>query len=267
MCPVLVRLAGPNFQNYESAALIQIILKSIEDVTSANRRIQLKGRTTELLRINYDPSSEHFSSIKSRMVHLLCHQPVDYEALETLLCPLVASNPRAFFNVDPSTLRNTKQLTEEDGYNSWIWGLSGIKKFKPKTGRRSEEMTAGVLQAVRDRCLKAYPRSALLRNPRELQSLPHHDLQHILDWSLYEKQTGLGVKLMECFNDLSLSPDDQEDLIERVLFRYKRANPKEMYGQDGAVEKDGAVVNRVDVDSINRFKDQSDSEDDGGVKL
>ena len=93
--PVLVHLVGSYFKDYDATTLVERILTEIEKRIATYPNMSLRGRTMDMFRIDYSPVSEEVSGIKSRIKKLVFPE-IDYAGIETLLSPLIATNPNAF---------------------------------------------------------------------------------------------------------------------------------------------------------------------------
>ena len=224
--------------------------------------MSLRGRTTNLFRIDYSPKRDDVIGIKSRLEKLISPE-IDYAGIEALLSPLVFTNPRVFAWSFEEVI-TTQQLQECTFHNSWCWSTKRIKQVKPVTWAKRIDVVAGILRTVRSRCIKVDPDSMLLLDPHKLEDLmDEDDTQHFREWNLHGEDTGLATKLMACFIDSERSTAEYADLIERTLFCYKIANQTAIYGKQRKIDRMIAKHKK----RIRLVANDSDEDDEGGVRL
>ncbi|KAK3701082.1 hypothetical protein LTR37_015644 [Vermiconidia calcicola] len=223
--PVLELLGGPNVAQCSPGVLVDRIMTSIRTRVASNPGTILLGRTHGHFRINYDPDATNVTSIKSRVRKLVPSQD-DYMSIERLLCPLVATNKKTFAEIKP------KQLAT-----------------KPMSWSRRTEAVAAAVEAMRARCKEVDPESLLLLSPKDVAEKNGIDdklftdeedgrdgNEVVMEWSLFDMENGFATKVKACFDDPALRPAEYEDLVERVLYSFKRANPSAIYGPPGTAE-------------------------------
>ena len=210
----LVSLAGENFKDYGSNALMDKILKAIEDVTSSNPNTVLRGRTADNLRINYYPASQHITGVRNRMCNVLSVE-LDYNALERLLYPPACSIQEAL-GVQYSNYPGYRRLDKRTYRSVWIHNQKLYNEIHPITWPKRDAVISAVVEAMRERCKRVDPKSILLRGPLHLKgTLTEDERKHVQEGSLYGLHTGLAGKVRTCFQGPQLRAKEYEDVSSR----------------------------------------------------
>jgi hypothetical protein len=154
---------------------------------------------------------------------------MDYTALDALLSPRLATNPKAF-NIEAEKLNTTHQLKNNE------WNAKTHRKetltlrLGPYERHKRRTITSAVLDTARNRFENNYPRSNVLRDPAGLLDVvDEHEAERIRTRSLHGLQMGLAVKIQDCFNDPHRSSEEYYDLVERTLYYFTIANPFPLY--------------------------------------
>lgn len=230
--PLLYYLLGAGFEALSRKDLVDKILSSIQDYLSSSKGMFIRGRTTDMFRIHYDPTCSKTFGIKFRLTTALTPS-IDYSKLNDLLSPFVVSNPKAFHLSHSSEFEKlvsspgVPKLNPRSFTSHWSLTPGLLDYLRPLTWLRRYNIASAVLHAIRQRCFEVSPASNLLRDPYALDVEEESELRRIRAWSLCGVQIGLALKLRECFKNRMLSSLEYEDLVEQVLYCFKQANETE----------------------------------------
>ncbi|KAK3699526.1 hypothetical protein LTR37_016395 [Vermiconidia calcicola] len=243
----LVLLGGSDFGQCSQGVLVDKIMTSIRTRVASIPGMILLGRTLDNFRTNYDPDATNVTSIKSRLSKLIPSQD-GYTSVERLLCPLLATNRKAFPEIKKTKQLNPMIKLNVASYRSKL--IHNQRYFNGVSWSSRTEATAAAVQAMRACCNKVDPESLLLLSPKDVAEKKRMDdekkgvddklltdeederdrIEGVLEWSLFDKENGFAIKVKACFDDPALRPAEYEDLVERTLYSSKRANPSAIYG-------------------------------------
>lgn len=241
--PVLDALVGFRVDDYSDAELIPQILRGVQDRVATNQAVTLYGRVRSA-RICYSPSKMDVTGIGARL-RALRTQGSTASQYESLLRPFANWNSEIF----PEISETTKQFMEEHVTKAnlhryhcqWLHHQQCYGSITPINKNNSSEIVAAVVRSVRARCEKVNPESLLLIPLREALTADQEGLEEadrfsqtkLQEWSLHSVSEGLGAQMVRCFKK-DASPEEYEDYIETVLWRFKMKCPAAVFGRENA---------------------------------
>lgn len=237
--PVLAALVGSRVRDCSDEELIPKILHGIQDRVTTNAALTLHGRV-QGARICYSPSEMGVTGIGARLRVLSMRQgtAAQYEAL---LQPLANWNLDYFPEISDAVRDALAEIVSKPNkysYRSqWLHHRKCYDSIAPISRRNASEVVAAVVRSVRERCELVNPGSllllpleeALVANQgvvEEAQKLSQTKLQK---WSLHSPSEGFGVQVRRCF-DKEGSPEEYEDRIETVLYKFKMNRRAAIFG-------------------------------------
>lgn len=239
--PVLAALVGSRVRDCSDKELIPKILHGIQDRVTTNAALTLHGRV-QSARICYSPSEMGVTGIGARLRVLSMRQgtAAQYEAL---LQPLANWNLDYFPEISDAVrdaLAEVVSKPNKYSYRSqWLHHRKCYDSIAPISRRNASEVVAAVVRSVRQRCELVNPGSllllpleeVLLANQESVEEAQKLSQAKLRKWSLHSPSEGFGAQVMRCFGKEG-SPEEYEDRIETVLYRFKMKCPAAVFGRE-----------------------------------